>query len=361
MIRCHDLHFPSPAPSLLAASVLLAAQGLLAGAALLASAQAGAQSGAPPAAQAPVGPAAMVDAFEGASGKHPGFRRSGAKGVCASGEFVGDAEGRALSTASAFSGRPVPVIARFSVGGGNPKASDKGKSTRGLALQLDLPDGEVWQMANISAPVFAASTPQMLAGLLEARRLDPATGKLDAARAKAFEEAHPDVTAQMRWLAAAPVPASYGSVNYWGVNAFGFVDAKGEKRLGKWVFEPVKGTRGLTDEELRALPDEFLIDELRRRVAAEPLEFVMRLQLAAPGDRTDSATVPLPAERPSVTLGRLTLRQVEPGAGGACDPITFNPLALPKGIEPSADPILLARPAPYAVSLGRRLSESPAR
>jgi catalase len=32
----------------------------------------------------------------------------------------------------------------------------------------------------------------------------------------------------------------------------------------------------------------------------------------------------------------------------------FNPLQLPKGIEPSDDPILLARPAAYAVSLSRR-------
>ena len=52
---------------------------------------------------AQVDPNKMVDAFERAGGKFEGFRRSGAKGVCASGEFVGNAEGRALSTASAFS------------------------------------------------------------------------------------------------------------------------------------------------------------------------------------------------------------------------------------------------------------------
>ena len=145
--------------------------------------------------QAPVSPVAIVDAFEAVSGKHAGFRRSGAKGVCASGEFVGSAEARSMSTAAVFSGEPVPAIARFSVGGGTPKASDKGKSSRGLALQLDLPGGERWQMANVSAPVFSASSPQMLAGLLESRRPDPATGKPDASRMKAFDEANPDVTA----------------------------------------------------------------------------------------------------------------------------------------------------------------------
>ena len=32
-------------------------------------------------------------------------------------------------------------------------------------------------------------------------------------------------------------------------------------------------------------------------------------------------------------------------------------MALPKGVEASADPMLAARAAPYAVSLGRRLAE----
>ena len=59
---------------------------------------------------AQVDPSQMVDAFENAGGKFQGFRRSGAKGLCAVGEFVGNAEGRALSVSSAFSGKPVPVV-----------------------------------------------------------------------------------------------------------------------------------------------------------------------------------------------------------------------------------------------------------
>ena len=99
-------------------------------------------------------PVAQVDALEGLFGKHAGARRSGAKGVCATGEFVGTADARALSTASAFSGRPVPVVVRFSVGGANPKAPDNAKSQRNLALQFNLPNGEQWQMGNILAPFF---------------------------------------------------------------------------------------------------------------------------------------------------------------------------------------------------------------
>ena len=170
-------------------------------------------------AMAQVDPTMMVDAFERAGGKFEGFRRSGAKGVCASGEFVGSADGRALSVASAFSGKPVPVTARFSVGGGNPKAPDNARSQRNLALQFDLPGGETWQMGNISAPLFGAASPQQLLGRLTSLVPDPVTKKPDADKVKAFTDANPEVLLQGKYFAGQPVPASFGAVNYWACTA----------------------------------------------------------------------------------------------------------------------------------------------
>jgi catalase len=303
----------------------------------------------------PVSPQAIVDAFD-AAGAQPGFRRSGARGICAEGHFTGTLEGRAISSASAFSGERIPVIARFSVGGGNPQASEKAKTTRGLALDFTLPNNQKWQMANISAPVFMVSTPENMLGFLESRKLDPETKKPDPAKVAAFNAAHPDVKPQMEWLAKHGVPASYAAVNYWGVNAFKFINDKGQTQYARWVFEPVGGQELLDDEKLKQMPDHFLADELRKRVAAKPAEFNFRLQLAEQGDDLVNSTVQWPETRKMVTAGRLVIEKVESGAGGACDPITYNPLKLPKGIEPSEDPILLARPAPYAISLSRRLS-----
>ena len=111
-----------------------------------------------------VDPVTMVNAFEAAGGKFEGIRRSGAKGICATDEFVGSADGRNLSSASVFSGQKIPVIVRFSVGGGNTKAVDNAKSQRNMALQFNIPGGETWQMGNISAPVFGSSTPTQLLG-----------------------------------------------------------------------------------------------------------------------------------------------------------------------------------------------------
>ena len=322
---------------------------------LLITAAAAALLGAP--AWSQVDPNKMVDTFERVGGKFEGFRRSGAKGVCAMGEFVGNADGRALSFASAFSGQPVPVVVRFSVGGGNPKAPDNARSQRNMALQFNLPGGETWQMGNISAPVFGAATPEQFLGRLESLVPDPETKRPNPDKVKAFADANPEVLLQGKHFASQPVPASFAKVNYWGVHGFGFVDASGRKQVGKWIFEPVGGTQGLSDDEAKAKGPDFLFDDLRQRVAAGGVAFDFNLQLAQPGDRIDSAVVPLPDDRKKVSLGRLTIQSVAADATGPCLAITYNPVVLPKGVEPSADPMLAARAAPYAISLGRRLVE----
>ena len=306
---------------------------------------------------APIDPTTFVNQFEATGGKFEGYRRSGAKGICAAGEFVGSPDAKGLSTASVFSGKPVPVVVRFSVGGGNPKAPDNAKTQRNLSLQFNLPDGERWMMGNISSPVFGSSTPQQLLALLVSRQADPVTKVADPAKVKAFTDANPEVLLQGKHYASQPVPASFGSVNYWGVHAHGFVNASGTKQFGKWIFEPVGGLQGLTDDEAKAKGVSFLFDDLRQRVKDGKVAFNFNLELAQPGDKLDSATVPLPEGRKKVNLGMLKITSVSEDGGGPCLTTNFNPMVMPKGVEASADPMLAARAAPYAVSLGRRLGE----
>lgn len=303
-------------------------------------------------------PEAFVNALEGTFGVHPGARRSHAKGVCAEGYFVGSAAGAGLSKAALFSGERLPVVARFSVGGGNPKASDKGKTVRGMALQFTLPGNQRMLMSNISAPVFFIAKPEHFIGFLEARKPDPATGRPDPARVREFNEKHPDTKPQIDYLAAAPVPASYATVNYWGVNAFKFVNARDQTQYVRWVFEPAAGVLGLSEEQLKTMPDDFLADELRERAKRGAVEFDFTVQLAQAGDDTTNPTLQWPDSREKRKLGRLTLTKIEAGADGACQNIAFEPLVLPAGIEPSADPVLNVRSAPYTISLSRRLRGS---
>src|SRR5215468_8856658 len=67
-------------------------------------------------------PARLTDGFEEVDGVHPGFRRNHAKGVGVTGFFESNGNGVRLSKAGVFRPGRVPVIARFSLGGGQPYA-----------------------------------------------------------------------------------------------------------------------------------------------------------------------------------------------------------------------------------------------
>ena len=127
-----------------------------------------------------------------------------------------------------------------------------------MALRFHLPDGEITDMVMISAPVFGLRDPANFVTLVESRRPDPATGRPDPAKVQAFNDAHPDTKAQIEYFKTAPVPASYAHAPFWAINTFVFVGEDGRRQPARWVVEPVAGVVGLTDEQLKTMPDEFL-------------------------------------------------------------------------------------------------------
>src|SRR5436190_24355993 len=84
--------------------------------------------------------------FLQAFGSHPGFRPTHAKGIICEGTFVASADAAKLSRAAHFSGKPVPVIVRFSDGTGLPQIpdGDPNSNPKGMAIRFKLPgDGIV--------------------------------------------------------------------------------------------------------------------------------------------------------------------------------------------------------------------------
>ncbi|TVP53040.1 MAG: catalase family peroxidase [Halomonadaceae bacterium] len=301
-------------------------------------------------------PTQQVDALEALFGTHPGFRRGQAKGLCATGYFTGTEDGKALSTATAFNGDSHPVLARFSVGGGNPAATDQSRSARGLALKMTLPDREQWQMGNISAPLYFIAKPEHFAPFLEVRTPDPDTGEVDQEALAAFNEAHPETLRQAQWLGAQPIGGSYAGYTYWGVNAFRLTDADGTEQYVRWSFTPQQDISAPDESALGELGDDFLAEDLAERLQDGPVHFDFHLQLATDDNSLVDPTTIWPDSNPSVLAGKLTIEASSTGKGGNCDRMMFNPLALPEGVAASDDPVLHARPAAYGVSFGRRVS-----
>src|SRR5438034_9193808 len=83
-------------------------------------------------------PSRFSDAFERVTGVHSGFRRNHAKGVGVAGFFDSNGAGVRLSKAAVFRPGRVPVIGRFSLGGGQPDVADRPDAVRGLGLQFSL-------------------------------------------------------------------------------------------------------------------------------------------------------------------------------------------------------------------------------
>lgn len=308
-----------------------------------------------PAAAAETTPEDTIAALNGVFGRHAGERTSHAKGFCAAGQFIPSVHGSEFSTTPLFRGAAMPVTARFSIGGGNPKASDKSRSVRGLGVRFHLPTEEELDLVMITAPTFFAATPAQFVEFLKVRAADPATGEKDPAKIKAFNEANPNVMPHLNHVSQTPPPASYATASYFSTHAFMFEDHGVNERAARWSVEPVGGFEGLTKEQEESLPDSFLQEELRRRLERGPAQWDIFLQVAEVGDPLNDPTAPWPDNRRRVNVGRLVIdRLVEKGAEDDCTEFVYDPNNLPSGIAATDDPILAIRSPAYAVSFGRR-------
>src|SRR5580692_9415302 len=166
----------------------------------------------------------VIDAFEGTFGVHPGQRRNHIKGTCAAGEFVGTTDAAALSRSLLFSGKTIPVIARFSLGGGNPEVPDAAAAPRGMALEFHLPGGALQHITMINVPIFGATSPASFRDGIVAAKPDPKTGKPDPEKLKAYAPTQPPAMAMTEPPSPHPPTANYYQSTFSSVHPFKFID-----------------------------------------------------------------------------------------------------------------------------------------
>ena len=309
---------------------------------------------APPAAAKPV-PQAAVEALNKLSGgPHAGFRANHAKGVLVMGSFTAAKGAASLSKASHFAaGKTVPVVVRFSNGTGVPTLpdADPNASPHGVAIRFQLAGGVNTDIVSISSNGFPVATPEEFVALLQAIGMSgPGAAKPTAV--DQFMGSHP---VALKWATTPrPAPVSFGTLAFYGVNAFKFTNAKGQSHYVRYQIVPVGGEQVLSEADSAKAAPNYLMDELPVRVAKGPVKFRLLAQVAAEGDAVNDGSVVWPAERKLVELGTLSLTKAAADQTKEQKALLFNPLALTAGIEPSADPVLLIRPAAYGVSYAQR-------
>lgn len=300
-------------------------------------------------------PGRFADRFESVYGHHDGFRRNHAKGLSATGTFESNGAGTAICRAAVFQRGTVPVIGRFSLGGGLPDQADKLDTVRGLGLLLQTSDSQQWRTAMINLPVFTDSTPEGFYERLLASKPQPETGKADPQRMAAFFERHPETAAAMKIIGQTPPSAGFADSIFNGLNAFRFTNEAGATVAVRWSVIPIED--GGPASAALASGKDFLFDQLIRTVAQRPVRWRLVLTIAEAGDPTDDATKPWPSTRRTIDAGVVTIGAVQTEAPGNARDINFDPTVLPDGIALSDDPIPRARAAVYARSFTRRAEE----
>jgi catalase len=307
-------------------------------------------------------PARLVNTLEQVSGgPYAGFRRNHAKGVCFSGFFEGNGNGVALSKAAVFAVGRVPVIGRFALAGGRPFVTDDVHTVRSMAVEFDLPNGEVWRTGINDIPVFPVATAAAFNDLQTASAPDPKTGKPDPVKMGGFFERHPESKPALGRVGGRAISSGFADDTYNSLDAFRFTAADGTVTPVRWAmvadrpFVPRSTTRP-TSAPADGKND--LFDDLIAAVHAGPLRWHLVVTVAGPRDVTADPTIAWPPDRKHVDVGMLMVDTIVSEDQSPARDINFDPLVLPVGIAGSDDPILSARSAAYAVSHRRREGEA---
>jgi catalase len=293
---------------------------------------------------------AIIDRFQALAGIHPGFRRNHAKGVAVTGHFDSTGAASELSSAAVLAAGTSPVVGRFSLGGGNPTATDDPSTVRGLGLAIGFPGRQQWRTAMVNLPVFPVNSPEAFYDQLLASKPDPATGKPNPDAMAAFVAKYPATAAAMTILKQHPPTAGFADSTFSSLNTFHFVAASGTTPV-RWAFVPKQAAA-----PVKSGGPNGLFDALVRQLKAGPVSWDLHVIVGTAQDSIDP-TLPWPADRRVVNAGTLTLTSAETEAPGNARDVNFDPLALPDGIEPSDDPILGTRSAVYAASYRLRTGE----
>jgi catalase len=275
-----------------------------------------------------------------------------AKGVLCRGTFTATPEAAPLTRARHMQGDEVPVTVRFSNGSANPNGADAMPDGRGMATKFYLPDGERTDIVALTLPCFFVRTPEDFAKFTRASKpfIAGQPGPRFALYLATHREAWRAVVAALRWQA----PVSYATCLYNALHAYKWVAADGSERFVRYTWAPAAGEHSLSRGEAKRRSRDYLQDEIRERLASEPVRFTLRVQIAAPGDPTHDATAIWPDERQRVDVGRLELTELETGREQGDDILVFDPVRVIDGIELSDDPLPTLRSQAYSISVERR-------
>ena len=300
----------------------------------------------------------VIQALESLSGFHSGYRPTHAKGILLSGTFTPGPDGPALTRAPHLQRPSTPVTVRYSDFTGVPAIpdNDPAASPRGMAIRFHLAEHVHTDIISHSVDGFPVRTAEEFVEFLRAAH---ASGP-DSAKPTPIEQflgTHPSALEFVQ--VPKPLPASFAQESYFSVSAYEFAGADGATRFGRYRIRPASPGKYLSPEAAAAASPNFLMDEIRQRIAREPVEMHIFVQLASPGDVVDNATVHWPEDRRQIEFGTVRLTGVVENNDAEQRHIIFDPIPRVDGIDASDDPLMEFRATTYLISGRRRRAAGP--
>jgi catalase len=274
-------------------------------------------------------PAELVESMHSAFGYNH-CRAVNAKGIILQGEFTPDTHAKEITKAPHLQGPSSKVTVRFSDFSGVPTIPDNDPmaNPRGLAIRFELPGGASIDLAAHSFNGFPVSNTDDLRELMLAIAASGPCAATPTALDR-FLELHP----RARAFLAQKTPASFATISYYGVGSFKFINAKGKGHYVRYQLVPEAGEQLLTDEEREKQGANYLMDEIKARVAAAPIVFALYAQVAEHGDRINDPSIAWPDNQKRVLLDRLEIKRLTANTAEEDGTLVFNPSNVPTGIE----------------------------
>jgi catalase len=303
----------------------------------------------------------VLGAMEQHMNNVPGYKRGHARGVAFRGHFRATPEVAELTTAEHLQGKRVDAVVRMSNGGSSPylpdRAGPKRGNSLGLAVRFELGSGDftTWTALNLAA--FPATTADEFGAMVSAQRAELPGGLPNPLRLAAFIAPRPlPRAAGIKAGATLAPPQSFATARFNGFHAYYLVDPEGRRRAFRFRWIPQAGIVDMDPADDRVLPPQYLISEIKQRLAEGPISWSLVFQLAGPDDPVDDLTKLWPESRELVVAGELVVDRLHEDPD-LVESYVFDPTRMPPGIELSGDPLLHFRSEAYAESHRRRTSE----
>jgi len=295
-------------------------------------------------------PGQLVDALHTAFGNNHS-RAVHAKGIILEGKFTPDKSAASITKAAHLQKKSSKVMLRFSNFTGIPTIPDNigVANPRGLAIKFIMDDGSSSDIVGHSFNGFPTSDSDQFRELL----LSIAASSKETFHPNTLEkflETHP---VAKTFLTTQKTPASYASINYFGVNSFKFTNRKNETHFIRYQFIADGGEEILTEAQIAQSGPEYLFDEIRHRISKHPVKFRLYAEISEQGDDIANPSIAWPANRKKVLLGVIELTKISSNTPEADKALSFSPNNLPAGIE-TADPMLDFRSKAYPISVKER-------